>query len=426
MRAAPDSRRRRTTIAAILRAVAIAAVVLALAGPGGGSGPPVTIFAVDTSASVPLADQALAMGQIEDFARAFSADTPVGVVQFAGRAAVLASPDRLEEAPALTAAVPTDATDLAQGLSAALALVPSDREGRVVLVTDGNPTVGNLDAAINAAVARGITVSPMPVASEAGTDLAVEALDVPQAMRRGAAAQAQITVVSGRLTTARLRALERRHAAQRRPSRASSRSPDVHRGPHRARRRLSPPAGGASGGRRQPPGQQRGPRPPPGVQPAGSILLVGDAVAPAVQGALAESGLDITPVLPANVEAATLRDFDAVVMADTAADALSPSQMAALRDYVRDGYGLVVTGGPESFAAGKYEGTALDEVLPVWSNPTEARPDPRLAIVLLIDRSSSMSRETPDDNVKIDLAIEAAVEAVELLDEGDIIRCGRL
>ena len=412
--------RRRTTTAAILRSLAIAAIVLALAGPGGGSGPPVTIFAIDTSASVPLADQALAMRQVEDFARAFSSDTPVGVVQFAGRAAVLASPDRLDEAPALAAAVPTDATDLALGLSTALALVPTDREGRIVLVTDGNPTAGNLNAAINAAVARGITVSPMPVASEAGTDLAIEGLDVPHAMRQGAAAQAQITVVSRRLTTARLRlwsadTLLSDAPVELRPGRQTfitdlTGLPD---GFHRLRaelledadvRRANNVAEAATW-----------------VQPAGSILLVGDSVAPSVTGVLAASGLEITPVRPANVDTAALRDFDAVVMADTAAESLSPSQMAALRDYVRDGYGLVIAGGPQSFAAGGYEGTPLDEVLPVWSNPTEARPDPRLAIVLLIDRSSSMSRETPDDKVKIDLAIEAAVEAVELLDEGDII-----
>ena len=412
--------RRRTTVAAILRSAAIAAIVVALAGPGGGSGPPVTIFAVDTSASVPLADQALAMGQVEDFARAFSSDTPVGVVQFAGRAAVLASPDRLEEAPPLTAAVPTDATDLAQGLSAALALVPPEREGRIVLVTDGNPTAGNLDAAINAAVVRGVTVSPMPVASEAGTDLAIDGLDVPHAVRRGAAAQAQITVVSGRLTSARLRlwsagTLLSDAQVELRPGRQTfiadlTGLPD---GFHRLRaelledadvRRANNVAEAATW-----------------VQPAGSILLVGDAVPPGVQGALAASGLDITPVRPADLESTALRDFDAVVMADTAAESLSPALMASLREYVRDGYGLVVTGGARSYAAGGYEGTALDEVLPVWSNPTEARPDPRLAIVLLIDRSSSMSRETPDDKVKIDLAIEAAVEAVEVLDEGDII-----
>ncbi|MCY4112540.1 MAG: VWA domain-containing protein [Chloroflexi bacterium] len=412
--------RRRTAVAAILRSVAIAAMVVALAGPGGGSGPPVTIFAVDTSASVPLADQALAMGQVEDFARAFSSDTPVGVVQFAGRAAVLASPDRLEEAPPLTAAVPTDATDLAQGLSAALALVPPDREGRIVLVSDGNPTAGNLDAAINAAVVRGVTVSPMPVASEAGTDLAIDGLDVPPAVRRGAAAQAQITVVSGRLTSARLRlwsagTLLSDAQVELRPGRQTfiadlTGLPD---GFHRLRaelledadvRRANNVAEAATW-----------------VQPAGSILLVGDAVAPAVQGALAASGLDITAVRPADLESTALREFDAVVMTDTAADSLSRIQMESLREYVRDGYGLVVAGGAQSYAAGGYEGTPLDEVLPVWSNPTEARPDPRLAIVLLIDRSSSMSRETPDDKVKIDLAIQGAVEAVEVLDEGDII-----
>ena len=412
--------RRRTAIAAILRALAIAALVVALAGPGGGAGPPVTIFAVDTSASVPLADQTLAMQQVEDFARAFSADTPVGVVQFAGRAAVLASPDRLDEAPALVASVPADATDLGQGLSAALALVPPDRDGRVVLISDGNRTAGNLDAAINAAVARGITVSPMPVASQAGTDLAIDGLDVPAAMRRGAAAQAQITIVSGRLTTARLRlwsagTLLSDAQLEIRPGRQTfvTDLTGLPEGFHRLRaelledadvRRANNVAEAAIW-----------------VQPAGSILLVDDSIASPAGGVLAASGLDVTSVRPADVDASALTQFDAVVMANTAAKSLSPGLMTSLLDYVRDGYGLVVTGGPQSFAAGGYEGTALDDVLPVWSNPTEARPDPRLAVVLLIDRSSSMSRETADGQVKMDLAIEAAVEAVELLGEGDIV-----
>ena len=412
--------RRRTAMATTVRSLAIAAIVLALAGLDSGTGPPVTVFAIDTSDSVLLSDQMLAMQQIEAFAQSFSTDIPVGVVQFAGRAAILALPDRLETAPALSDSIPTSATDLAQGLVAALALVPPDREGNVVLITDGNDTTGDLDAALNVAIARGITVSPMPVASEAGTDVAIEALDVPAAVRSGSAVQARITVASWRLTTARLRLWD--GATLLSDSQVELRSgrqtfvtdlADLSEGFHRLRAELLEDADARRSNNVAEAAVH--------VQPAGSVLIVGSSLTVSAANALTAVGMDVTRSRPEAVDPAALTDFDAVVLANSAADSLSEELMTALLDYVRDGHGLVVVGGSESFAAGGYEGTPLDDVLPVWSNPTEARPDPRLALVLVIDKSSSMSRETPDGQVKMELAIESAVEAVELLEEGDII-----
>ena len=109
------------------------------------------------------------------------------------------------------------------------------------------------------------------------------------------------------------------------------------------------------------------------------------------------------------------------MVSNVPAEAFEPDTLEALRAHVAGGRGLVVLGGPDSFAAGGYQGTAVDEALPVWSDPTEETPEPRLALVLVIDRSSSMAEGASEGAAKIDMAIEAAVDAVDLLEEGDIL-----
>lgn len=412
--------RLRTAVATAVRLLGITAMVLGIAGLDSGPESPVTVFAVDTSDSVLLSDQVLAMQQIETLARSVSPDIPIGVVQFASRAAVLAVPDHLEAVPALSDSIPSNVTNLAEGLEAALALVPPDREGNLVLITDGNDNTGDIDAAINVAVARGITVSSMPVTSEAGTDVAIEALDVPAAVRSSSSTRAQITVASDRLATARLRlwdgeTLLSDSPVELRPGRQTFTTAlvDLSEGFHRLRAELLEDD--------DPRRSNNVAEAAVHVQSAGSVLIIGGSLTSRASNALLAGGMDVTNARPEAVDPAALTDYDAVVLTNSPADSLGEGLMRGLREYVRDGRGLVVTGGSESFAAGAYQGTALDDVLPVWSNPTEARVDPRIALVLVIDKSSSMSRDTSDGQVKMELAISAAVEAVELLGEGDLI-----
>jgi hypothetical protein len=79
----------------------------------------------------------------------------------------------------------------------------------------------------------------------------------------------------------------------------------------------------------------------------------------------------------------------------------------------------VVTGGADTFGPGEYQGTALEGLLPVRSNPPEEEI-PGLALVLVVDRSVSMSfRGTDMDVNKFSMAKAATVQAVRLLEVGD-------
>jgi len=115
----------------------------------------------------------------------------------------------------------------------------------------------------------------------------------------------------------------------------------------------------------------------------------------------------------------SLRDlerYDLVILSDIPAFKISASQMRLLEMYVQDlGGGLVMVGGENSFGPGGYFQTRLEKVLPVRFDIEKKKEAPSLAMVLVIDKSGSMSGE------RIRLAREAAKTTVKMLGPNDKI-----
>ena len=85
--------------------------------------------------------------------------------------------------------------------------------------------------------------------------------------------------------------------------------------------------------------------------------------------------------------AAGLFDYHAVILDDVEASFFTPDQMTLLRNFVAQrGGGFLMLGGPDSFAAGKYDRTPVGDLLPVYldrvGDPTgnSAAADYRLAL----------------------------------------------
>jgi Ca-activated chloride channel family protein len=118
--------------------------------------------------------------------------------------------------------------------------------------------------------------------------------------------------------------------------------------------------------------------------------------------------------LPDSLDA--LLAFDAIMLADVSATDLQPSQMEDLKRYVTDfGGGLAMLGSENSFGLGGYYKTPVEDVLPLTSRFEKEKQKPSLAMVLVIDKSGSMS------GVPIELARQAAKSAAELLSAQDQI-----
>lgn len=134
--------------------------------------------------------------------------------------------------------------------------------------------------------------------------------------------------------------------------------------------------------------------------------------------ALQQQQIEVEIVPPAGwpKNLAQLQKYDTVILSSVPASAASPSQMQLLKTWVKDfGGGLVMLGGENSFGLGGYYGTAIEDILPVTCDFQEKEEEPGLAMMMVIDKSDSMTGQ------KIDSARQAAAAAVELLTERDQI-----
>jgi Ca-activated chloride channel family protein len=167
------------------------------------------------------------------------------------------------------------------------------------------------------------------------------------------------------------------------------------------------------------------------VKPAGRVLVLEDDphAADALVRLLADQGLQIErrPASSVPPKAEALADFDAALLVNTPATSLSLDQQRTLQSFVQDlGRGLVVIGGSRTFSPGGYEGSVLDDVLPVSATPPIEPQQGSLALFLVIDRSGSMdivSGGGPGGAgaTKMAMAREAAIEAAGLLQMQDTL-----
>src|SRR5258708_17927220 len=114
---------------------------------------------------------------------------------------------------------------------------------------------------------------------------------------------------------------------------------------------------------------------------------------------------------------ATLAAYKSVVLANVSAIDLSDQRMKVLQCYVSDlGGGLVAIGGQNSYGAGGYLQTPLEETLPVDSRIKDQKRLPSLLMVYVIDRSGSMEMiENGNSVTNLELAKEAARRSLQFL-----------
>lgn len=149
------------------------------------------------------------------------------------------------------------------------------------------------------------------------------------------------------------------------------------------------------------------------------VLIVGVDPSGALGRALGSSHLSIDSIaasaLPASVEG--LRRYDLVIFSDIPARWVNAAQQAAVVRYVKDyGGGFIMIGGENSFGVGGWGGSAIEEILPVRFSGERQREQPTLALLLVIDKSGSMSSED-----RLDLVKEAARATARTLEPDDEI-----
>ncbi|MGH7913978.1 MAG: VWA domain-containing protein, partial [Candidatus Binataceae bacterium] len=317
-------------------------------------------------------------------------------------------------------------TDIAGGLTTALSLLPPQDEKRIVLLSDGNETDDSATAEVPALVEQGARLyATAPPPSSAGR-VAIVDFQAPSPVRAHASFALKLDILSEA------------------------------RAPAATRVRLS--SNGKELGHRSivlQPGLNRFTLPyqldrygayllnvqisvdsplvavNPGAETAVSVigpprvLVVSTNPPDSLLSALRLRQYEVqeTPPhgLPTNPEAYLA--YQAVILVDVTAAALTPDVQSALAHYVGDyGGGLIVTG--DALRDEKFHQGELEKALPITFTPQPPPPSREpIAVYLLIDRSNSMSYNSRypavRDGERIRYAKEAAVALLNQLDDTD-------
>ncbi|NLO39151.1 MAG: VWA domain-containing protein [Ruminiclostridium sp.] len=109
--------------------------------------------------------------------------------------------------------------------------------------------------------------------------------------------------------------------------------------------------------------------------------------------------------------------YDAFILANISAEWLNTDFMNLLEQAVQhQGKGLLTIGGENSYAPGGYNDTPLETILPVEMDIRPKEENPDLGLILVIDKSGSMTGGNYGIT-KLELAKEAAIRAAEVLEE---------
>ena len=294
-----------------------------------------------------------------------------------------------------------------------------------MLLTDGWETTGRAETELLPLTAAGVTVSVVPLASSLTAPLLVESVDAPAYVRDAEPFEAarvglQRGAVEGtlRLTVdgaAGERAVTLARGTTQVPLNTSLRGAGLHRVTAEVT------ASGQSAALAQ----------PIVVKDPARVLVLEDREDEArpLVSALEAGGLQVDVRRPTNsnrplssarpLDLTQLRGYDGVVLDNVAASTLTLDQLRALDNFVQSlGRGLTVVGGNTSYALGGYGGSLLEQALPLSADAPFQQERASLALMLVVDRSGSMSLRT--DNVsKMQMAREAALLATETLRPDD-------
>ncbi len=388
---------RRRSVALGLRAILLSALVLALAGfqlvlPVDRLA---TVFVVDLSDSVGNAGRQDALA----FLRETLAEKPegdvAGIVAFGRDALVERLPSDLTDIDRLASAPVKTATDIGAALRLATALFPDDAQKRIVLMSDGNDTTGDGQAEAALAASQGVRVETRRIGPGNVDEVVVERLTTPSTASLGESVTAVAEIRSSVAQTATVRLFVNGNLVSTQPvelqagvTRVSFDVTPTEAGFHTFRAVVEAARDTFSQNDRADSNTiVKG-------EPRTLILAGNDTVAAELVAALRSQRQEVDTIVPEALptDFASLATYDSIVVVDVPRLRLNDRQLTALQVYVRDlGKGLVMIGGPESYGAGGYQRTPLEETLPVDMGVRDRQKQPDIALVVVIDQSGSMA-----------------------------------
>ena len=407
-----------------VRLLLLACLVLALAGirallPSREIG---VIFAVDASASISPEAAEAARGFVTSALRFRTGGDSAGVTGFAREVVVWSPPGRETPASEWNAPTRVDASDIARALGFSGALLPGGRTRRIVLLSDGNDTSVSAVTAAAQLANSGVEVWTVPLRNTERPEVLVERVEIPARLREGEPFDLIARIRSNVATTAKVRVYQAQFLAAEREIALKPGENILHEPGLRPQGNFVPydvelvPAADTSleNNRATAVASLRG-------QPR--VLLVdGDEKrARPLEQALRASRIAVelrgAPGAPRTLE--DLQQFDLFILSDVAALPLGREPMELYRRWVSDfGGGFLLLGGENSFGVGGYFRTPVEQMLPVRMEHNDRGELPTVALLVVLDRSGSMTAPA-GGQTKIALASQGAAMALGVLTPRD-------
>ncbi len=388
----------------------------------------VVVVAVDRSRSIDLVPNA--SGRIAS--ELMAAETSMREQDRIARVAFGASA-ALEDPPRPKTALPSpqkadiarDGTDLSGAIRQALAAIPPDSAARIALVSDGVATRGDALSAALSAAALGIPIDVIPLDQGSIPNVRVESLRLPPRAAEGEAIDLKLITQAGSDAEVEVRLYRDGELVRRGPTRITQGEDVV------ALREIAPGPGlhrydveisALDSQQDQAPDDNQGTSFVRVRGPSTALVIADDPrYAKPIAEALRGAAFEVSAVGPSGTPAdlAGFARHDLVVLGSISAADFSPSQLEALKSYVRDlGGGVLLLGGEHSMGPGGYARTPVEELSPLSFDLKQERRRASLSEIIAVDYSGSMSA-TAGGQTKLELANEAAVRSAELLGTGD-------
>lgn len=341
-------------------------------------------------------------------------------------------------------------TDVAAAIRLALASMGRDARHRFLLIWDGNATEGDLDSALTAATAQGVHIDVMPLDYDVQNEVMVDKFVAPTWQHEGQPFTIDVMIRSTNLKTVKGK-LSVTHNGKLMPldGDKTTREITIKNGLNVERIPVPGQTAGVHQFHATVEGVENVTTSING-QPAdtladnnsadiftfvrgkGQVLYVDNTDYPhpdedhgkTLADALASQGINVVRIKPDAFpgNAVEMQGYDSVILSNVprGTDGITDDQGNLLAAYIHDmGGGLVMIGGEVTYGAGGWQGTKLEEELPVNMEIPAQRQMPKGALVLIMHAC-----EMPDGNYWGEQCALKAIETLSSRDEVGVITFG--
>ncbi|MGH9768190.1 MAG: VWA domain-containing protein [Blastocatellia bacterium] len=379
------------------------------------------VVVADRSLSMPQGAEAAQREAIDLIGRAMTSDDRLAIVSFGQTAAIERAPQTGAFA-GFTNEVGRDASNLAEAIDKALALIAQNAPGKILVISDGRWTGKEPATAASKAAARGVAIDHRSLQRSSANDLAVAQIDAPINVTPGEAFMITAWVKSPFQQEI---AYELRRGSQL----LAAGKANASLGLNRLTFRDLAGEPGAQGYTIRISGTGDDPIPENntakvliGVQGPRPLLVVAPSPNSGLARLLSAGGMKVKVAAPENCDWSldSLAQYSGVLIENVPAEKITDRGMESIASWVSEaGAGLMMTGGKRAYGPGGYFKSPLEPVLPVSMELRQEHRKLALAIVVAMDRSGSMAVSVGGGRTKMDLANLAAVQVLDMLSPMD-------